>query len=183
MQADVVHADRGPVLARAVDGDLELARGRRTRVEGRPLAQDLAPHERVDDLVGGHAGEVIRGDVAERVARGLDRVHLHRGELFQDVGHLLELRPVQLEVLARGEVPVAAVVATRDVGELAQLPGAQEAVGNRDAQHRRIALDVEAVPEPQRPELVLAQLAREEAARLVAELRTRSSTRRWSTTS
>ena len=74
-------------------------------MEGRPLAQDLAPHERVDDLVGGHAGEVIRGDIAERVARGLDRVHLHRGELFQDVGNLLELRPVQLEVLRVEKCP------------------------------------------------------------------------------
>ena len=44
-------------------------------------------------------------------------------------------------------------------------------VGNRDAQHRRIALDVEAVAQPQRAELVLGELAVEEAPRLVAELR------------
>ncbi len=47
----------------------------------------------------------------------------------------------------------------------------QQPVGNRDAQHRRVALDVEAVAQAQRLELVLAQLAREEAPRLVAELR------------
>ena len=45
-----------------------------------------------------------------------------------------------------------------------------EAVRNRDAQHRRVALDVQAVPQPQRAELVLRQLPVEEAARLVAEL-------------
>ena len=45
------------------------------------------------------------------------------------------------------------------------------AVRNRDAQHRRVLLDVEAVLQPQRPELVLGQLAGEEAPRLVAELR------------
>jgi hypothetical protein len=56
------------------------------------------------------------------VARGLDRVHLHRGELGEDVGHVLELRPVELQVLARREMAVAAVVLARDVRELAQLP-------------------------------------------------------------
>ena len=38
------------------------------------------------------------------------------------------------------------------------------------AQHRRMLLDVEAVLQAQRPELVLGQLAGEEAPRLVAEL-------------
>ena len=42
-------------------------------------------------------------------------MHLHRGELGEDVGHLLEPRPVELQVLARGEVAVAAVVLARDV--------------------------------------------------------------------
>ncbi len=43
--------------------------------------------------------------------------------------------------------------------------------GNRDAQHRRVALDVQPVAQAQGLELVLGELAREEAARLVAELR------------
>ena len=47
----------------------------------------------------------------------------------------------------------------------------QQAVGNRDAQHRRVLLDVQAVLQPQRPELVLGQLAGQEAPGLVAELR------------
>ena len=66
---------------------------------------------------------------------------------------------------------VAAVILAGDMGERAQLRRRQEAVGDRDAQHRRVLLDVEAVLQPQRPELVLGQLAREKAARLVAELR------------
>ena len=102
---------------------------------------------------------------------GLDRVHLDRRELGEDVGHVLELRPVELDVLARGEVAVAAVVLARDVRELAQLRRRQQAVRNRDAQHRRMLLDVQAVLQAQRPELVLGQLAGEKAARLVAKLR------------
>jgi hypothetical protein len=122
VQTDVVDADRGPVVPRAIDRELELARQvGELGMEGRPLAQDLAPDEGVDDLVGGDAGELVGGDVAERVARGLDRVHLHARQLGEDVGHLLEARPVELQVLARREVAVGAVVLARDLGKFSEL--------------------------------------------------------------
>src|SRR5207244_1514148 len=131
---------------------------------------DFAPHEGVDDLVLRDAGEMVGGDVAERVARGLDRMHLHRGELGEHLGHLLELRPVELQVLARREVAVSAVVLAADVGQLAQLPRRQQPIRNRDAQHRRVALDVQPVAQSQRAELVLRELSGEKALRLAAEL-------------
>jgi hypothetical protein len=116
-QADVVHGDRGAVLDGAVDGDLELARqGDEFGVEGAPLAQDLGERARIDDLVRGHAGEFVGRDVADAIARGLDRVHLDRGQVGQDVRGLLQLDPVELDVLARGEVAVAAVVACARCG-------------------------------------------------------------------
>ena len=86
-------------------------------------------------------------------------------------GMSVELRPVELQVLARGEVAVAAVVGARDVGELAHLPRGQRAVGDGDAQHVGVQLQVDAVHQPQRLELVLGQLARDAALHLVAELR------------
>ena len=86
-------------------------------------------------------------------------------------GTCLELRPVELHVLARREVAVAAVVLARDAREHAQLLGRQQAVRNRDAQHRRVLLDVQAVAQAQGPEVVVGQLPGEEAPRLVAELR------------
>ena len=98
-------------------------------------------------------------------------MHLHGGELGEDLGHVLELGPVELQVLARREMPVGAVVLARDLGELAQLPRGKQPVGDGDAQHRRIALDVQAVAQAQRAELFLRELAGHEAARLVAELR------------
>ncbi len=116
-------------------------------MERGPLANDLAPDERIHDLVLRHACEMVRGDIAEGIARGLDRVHLHRRELGEDVGHPLELRPVQLQVLARAEVAVAAIVLTGDVRELSQLLRRQQPVRNRDTEHRRIALNVETVSE------------------------------------
>src|SRR6267143_1381781 len=171
VQADVVHRHRGAVGLGAVHRELEFAREvRKLGMKRRPLADDLAPDKRVHDLVLCDAGEMIRGDIAKGIARGLDRVHLHRRQLRKDVGHALELGPVQLQVLARAEVAVAAVVLVCDLRELSQLLGREQAVGNGDAQHRRVALDVEAVAEAQRAELVLRELAGEETFRLVAEL-------------
>jgi hypothetical protein len=65
---------------------------------------------------------------------------------------------------------VAAVVDAADPRERAQLLRRQHPVWNRDAQHRRVLLDVEPVLQPQRPEVVLRKLADQKAARLVAKL-------------
>ena len=122
VQADVMHERRRPVRGRAVDRDLELARQVvEFRMEGGPLADQLAPDEGIDDLVARHAGEMVGGDVAHAVAGSLDGVHLDRGQLGEDLRHLLELRPVELQVLARREMAVAAVVFARDIRQLAQL--------------------------------------------------------------
>src|SRR6266478_4912314 len=116
------------------------------------------------------AGEMIGGDIAEGIARGLDRVHLHGGELGEDVGRLRKLRPVQLEVLSRAEMAVAAVVFAGDMRELPQLLRRQQPVRDRDPEHRRVTLDVEAVPQAQRAKFIVGKLAGEKAPRLVAEL-------------
>ena len=89
----------------------------------------------------------------------------------QDVGHVAELRPVELDVLPRGEVAVALVPALGDHRELPQLHRVQRAVGDGDAQHVGVQLQVEAVPQPERQELVLGQLAGDAPLDLVAELR------------
>ncbi len=172
VQPDVVDLGRGTIRRRAGDRDLELARQvGEFRVQRRPLAHDLAPRARILDLVGGDAREMIGGDVAHAIAAGLHGVHLHAGQLREDVRHVFQLRPVQLQVLARGEVAEAAVVAARDGRERAQLVRREQPVGNRDAQHRRVALHVQAVAQAQRLEFVLGELAREETPRLVAKLR------------
>ncbi len=54
---------------------------------------------------------------------------------------------------------VAAIVDTRDMGEPAQLCGAEHAIGRGNAQHVTVQLQVEPVHEAQRPELLLGQLA------------------------
>ena len=122
VHADVVDQRRRAIGRRSAHRDLELARQvRELRVERRPLAEQLAIGPGIDDFVGGYAGKVVARDVAHAVAAGLDRVHLDRGQLGQDIGHIFESRPVELDVLARGEVTVASVILASDVRELAQL--------------------------------------------------------------
>ena len=169
-QADIVEGDGGAIFGGAGDGDLELARQpAELRMQRRPLAQDLAPGTRVLELVMGGAGKRIGGDVAHAIAAGLDAVHLDLGERRQHVGNVDELHPVELQILPRGEMAVAAIPFAPDHGELTQLARRQHAIGNGDAQHIGVELEIESVPQAQRTELVLGQRAGQAALDLIRE--------------
>src|SRR6185369_3066259 len=99
-----------------------------------PLTEDFGQRARVDHFVGGDAGELVGGDVADAVAGGLDGVHVDFGQVAEDVRAVLDLRPVELAVVAGGEMAVAAVVGAGDESQLAQLGGVHHAVGHGDAQ-------------------------------------------------
>ena len=135
------------------------------RMVGRPLADQLGRRARILDLVGRGAGEMVGGDVADAVAAGLDRVHVDVGQRLEDVRHVPELRPVELDVLPRGEVAVALVPALGDHRQLPQLQRVQRAVRDGDAQHVGVQLQVEPVAQPERQELLLGQRCRRCAAR------------------
>ena len=120
-------------IARSRHRDLELARQiGELRVECRPLPDQFGVRPRIDDLVAGDAGEMVARDVADAIAAGLDRVHLDGGELREDVGHVFESRPVELDVLARREVSVASVILAADMRQLAQAESTTE--GRRESQ-------------------------------------------------
>ena len=121
-QADVVKADHGAVVLGAGHGKFELAREiGEFRVVGRPLADQFGSDPGVFDLAGCGAGEMVGGHVADAVARGLDRVHVHVGQGIEHVRHIRELGPVELNILAGGEMAIALVPAIRDFGEFAHL--------------------------------------------------------------
>ncbi len=171
-QADVVDRDRGAIVRRARDRDLELARQvRELGMQERVLAQQLAVDARIGELVLRAARVLVRRDVAHAVARRLDRGDADLAEIGDRVRRLCELDPVVLDVLARREMAEAAVVLARDVRELAHLPRRQRAVRHVHAQHVRMQLEIQPVHQPQRPELVLGELARETARHLAAKLR------------
>ncbi len=151
---------------RGDDGDLELARQvAELRHEVRHLADQFGPGARVHDLVRRSAGILVGRNVADALAAGLDGTHLDRGELGQQVGRLLQLDPVVLDVLARGDVTIAAIVDPRDMGELAHLAGVERAIGDRHPQHVGVQLEIEPVLQPKRLELVVGQLALNAAVR------------------
>src|SRR5690349_18313573 len=89
--------------------------------------------------------------------------------MFENLRNVLELRPVQLQVRTRREVPVVPVIRARDECELAKLFRVQKTIRNGDAQHRSVPLDVEAIAKSQGAELVLGQLSGKEPAGLIAE--------------
>ena len=121
-QADVMPLHRRAVGLRACDRNLKLARQPvELRMQRRPLPNQLAPWPRVFDFIRGHAGQVVSGDVAHATAGSLNRVHADFRQRLQNRRHLVEFGPVELNVLARGEVTVAAVESARDRRQALQL--------------------------------------------------------------
>ena len=171
VQADIVDTDGGAVMLGCGHGDLELARQEgKFRMERAPLTDDLAPWARVHDLVFCSARIMVAGRVADTIAAGLDGMHLDLGQLCQNVGNILQRDPVELDVLARGEVAIAAVILARDLAQLAQLATGQLTIGNRDPQHIGVQLEIDPVLQSQRLELVLEDIARQSAGHLSAKL-------------
>ncbi len=140
-------------------------------MQGSPLANELGIGQRVGDFVTGDTAKMVAGYIANAIAGRLYRMHLDLGKLGENIGNVLEFRPIELEVLARREMPVASIVFAADACQGPELPGRQQAIGNRDPQHRRVLLDVQTVLQPERPEIVLRELAGEIPPRLIAKLR------------
>src|ERR1043165_3232359 len=97
------------------------------------------------------------------------------GEIGECVGQFGEFDPVELDVLARGEMAVGGAVAPRDSPQPPQLLRRQRAVWNGDAEHVGMELQIDAVLQPQHLELVLGELAgqRSEERRVGKECRSR----------
>ena len=93
------------------------------------------------------------------------------GEIGQRIRQFGELDPVELDVLPRGEMPVAAIVAARDMREPPQLLRRQRSIGYGDAKHIGMQLQVDAVLQPQHLEFVLGEFAGQPALHLIAEFR------------
>ncbi len=138
-------------------------------MQRRILPQQLGPDARIVDLARRHAGPLVGGDVADAVAAGLNAVHADGGKVGHRIGQVGQLDPVELDVLPRREVAVAAVIFARDMRQHAHLRRRQRAVGNGDAQHVGMQLQIDAVHQAQRLELVLGQLAGKAALHLIAE--------------
>ena len=114
--ADVVEHGLAAVGGAAGEVDLELAgQALGERVAQEVLERGLGPRRDVEHLVRAGAGEVAALHVADGVAARLAGGEPDRGEVAQDLGDLLELHEVELDVLAGGDVAPAAGVGVGDV--------------------------------------------------------------------
>ncbi len=140
-ECDVVDLRVAAPYGAAGDTDLELARKVvELGVRGKLLGDLDGERRGVEDLVARftgsqEAGEWAAGDVANDVAAGALRREADGGERVHDLGQALDGEPVQLDVLARGDVGDAAGVLRGDVGDDVQLVRGEQAVGQADAHH------------------------------------------------
>ena len=163
--------DHGAVIFGPGDRDFEFtAQELELRMVCGPLADQLGIGAGISNLIPRSAGEVIGGDVADRVAGGLDGVQANFAQGIEHIGHVLKLGPVILDVLAGGEMAVTFVPLFGQQGELAHLRGIQRAIRDRHAQHIGMQLQVEPVHQAQRFEFVFGQIACDAAFDLGAKL-------------
>jgi len=97
-------------------------------------------------------------------------MHLNFGQFFQHVRNVFQCDPIILDVLARRHVTIAAIIIARDLGQLAHPHRVQLAIGNGHAQHIGVQLQIDAVLQAQRFELVFQDLAGQAAFDLTTEL-------------
>ena len=170
-EPDVVALDECPIIPGTLDRDLELAREvGESGVSGTPLTQQFAPGPGVEGLVRGDPGQRVRGDIADAVAGGLDGVQLHPRQVGEEARGVLQRQPVDLEVVPGGEVPVAPAIGGGGLGQGTQLSAGDQTIGDGDAQHGTVTLDIQAILQAQGAQVIGAQLTGQVTLELVAQL-------------
>src|SRR5439155_26433595 len=135
-EGDVVDLVDSALRRAAADRGLELARQVGERGVADVLLADGGDLRRpVDDLDRVDAGQRAAEDHPRGVAAGLGGGQANRLERLPDVRDVLDLDPVQLDVLSVGDVRGAAGVQARDVADDAQLVVGQLAAVDADPQH------------------------------------------------
>ena len=165
-----MQAHGGTIFGGCDDRNLELARQiAEFRVECGPLAQQFCPRTRISDFIRRRPCILVRRTVANAIAARLDGMHFNRRQFFQQIRAFLKLDPVILDILARGEMAVIAIIFPRDMREHPHLPAVERAIGNGDAQHIGMQLQIQSVHQPQWLELVFRNLTRDTPVYLIAK--------------
>ena len=121
-QADIMRLDDRAVVAGPCHRNLELARQiAEFGMGGRPLADQFAHGTRINPFIGCNTRKMIGCDIADAIAAGLDAMHLDIGQQAENVRHIAQFRPVELDILPRGKMTIAAVITLADQRQLPQL--------------------------------------------------------------
>ncbi len=97
-------------------------------------------------------------------------MHLDACQFFQDGGRIGKARPVVLDILTGGEVAIATIVLAGNVGQHPHLPRVQRSIGDCNAQHVGMQLEINAVHQTQWLERIFGQLTGQAALHLIAKL-------------
>ena len=104
-ESDVVDFGIGAPDGAAGDGDFEFAwEIIEFGIAGEFLVESEDQRRGVDEFVRVHAGKRAAGDIAGDVAAGARGRKTDRPEFFEDVGDGLDRHPVELDILADGNV-------------------------------------------------------------------------------
>ena len=170
----VVDAGDRPVLVGGGEGGLHLARHQLRGGVAHEVAHVGAHVGRgVEELALADAGPRVAGHVADGVAAALARGEVGLAEHPDRLGGVAQRDVVELDVLARGDVPlVQGRPALHHVGEGLHLLGRDAPERQLDPDHLDVglALAVHALPEAELDEVVLRGVAREVLLRLVVEV-------------
>ncbi len=79
--------------------------------------------------------ERATGDIANDIAASAGGAKADGLETIENVGERLDLEPVELDVLADGDVGDAVAVFIGESGDGAELRGGEQAIGNANTQH------------------------------------------------
>ena len=165
--------DRVVLVGRRERG-LDLARHRlRRRVADEVAHVRAGVRGDVEQLALERAGARVAGDVAHRVAAALAARQAGVAELADQLGRVRQRHVVHLDVLARRDVALAQRHVLLDhVGERVELVGRDAADRQLDPDHLHVglALAVDALLEAELDELVVLELALQEARRLGVEV-------------
>ena len=135
-ETDVVNFRVGAPDGAAGDRDFEFAREIVEIAVGREQMRGFdGERRRVGEFVGSDAGERAAGDVASDVTARAFRAEPDGAESFHDFGNGFDREPVELNILADGEIGERVAVTLRNLRDGAQLIGAQQAVGQGNAHH------------------------------------------------
>ena len=135
---------KGDVLRLGVRAVLAAARDRHVELPGEVRVRHVA-HERVgegprdgravEQLVGREPGDGAADDVADVVHPRLERHEPDLAELIEDLRHVVDPDPAELDLLSRGDVGDPAPDAVGDAADRAELRSAADPVRDADAHH------------------------------------------------
>ena len=142
-EGDVVDLVGDVLPGRARDGRLELAGQVGEFVGPDELVEDrLHGRRSVDDLVGRDPGERRAQHHPGHVPAGLRRAQSDAFEGFPDVGDVFDADPVQLDVLAIGQIGCVTGVLRGDLADGAERSRGQQAPVDADPQHEERILQL-----------------------------------------